>query len=77
MGGGKGGSEPQTIQPVQTITDFESKLEGPGATLTDKETSDREEAVATKRKGVRGLRIPLNSSKSTTTPSPGSTGVNP
>ena len=76
MGGGKGGGETRPIPPIQTTTDFESKLEGPGSTLTNEETKNREQSVARKREGLRGLRIPLNSKKSNTV-SPGTTGVNP
>ncbi|OYT57736.1 MAG: hypothetical protein B6U76_00070 [Desulfurococcales archaeon ex4484_217_2] len=74
-GGGKGSSSPAPIRPMQTTSSVGDIAEGSGATLTEDETKTREEAVARKREGTRGLRIPLKSRKSTTK-TPGSTGVN-
>ena len=76
MGGGKGGSsEPEVISPIQTISDVGGLPEGSIDTYTEDEDKKKEESVAKKRLGARGLRIPLKSTKSTTN-TPSQTGLN-
>ena len=76
MGGGKGGSEPEVIRPIETSSEVGNLPEGSVETLSEEETKNKEEAVAKKRLGARGLRIPLKSNQSTTTTASTSSGLN-
>lgn len=67
MGGGKGTVGAETASPVKTTTPVGNKLDAVGTTFDDT-IKDRRKSVDKKSKGTRGLRIPLESTKSITKP---------
>ena len=75
MGGGKsGGAQTAAPVPMNTTTAIGNQLDAPTAELGNEDTVDRESTIDRKRKGTRGLQIPLNSGESFTA-SPSSVGV--
>ncbi len=71
-GGGKsGGGSTQMASPINTTTTLGNELEGPVEVLED-DTIDKENELSIKKKGTRGLQIPLATGNTTT---PASTGV--
>ena len=75
MGGGKsGGAQVATPIPMNTATTVGNQLDAETEELGDADTIDREATIDRKRKGTRGLQIPLNSGSSFTA-SPSSSGV--
>ena len=85
-GGGKGGTAPAQVAPMQTTTsgaNIANLLGGQSERYDEKEALDKEVAVNTKKMGTRGLQIPLDATSSATaaagtgkTSSPQTTGVN-
>jgi len=65
MGGSKGQVAAEKPKAIHTKTSVGSKLD-PVATTFDDTTKDRRKSIDTKTKGARGLRIPLESPKSST-----------
>jgi hypothetical protein len=66
MGGGKSGGDQVVIPtPMKTTTSIGNQLDAAPQTLD--ESKRREDAVDTKKLGTIGLRIPLQTDKSTTT----------
>ena len=56
----------ETPRALETLTPIGSKLDAPSATFD--ESASKEKAIAKKKLGTRGLRIPLTTNVSTTAP---------
>ena len=75
MGGGKsGGTQVAAPVPMNTTTTIGNQLDAQTQELGEDDTIDREATIDRKKKGTRGLQIPLNSGESFTS-SPSSSGV--
>lgn len=74
MGGGKAMPPPETPQAMVTTSSVGDLLDAPKESFVEDSTS-KIDAIDRKKLGTRGLRIPLQSERSTTTNTAASSGV--